>query len=113
VYNRPERDDIIVRCGVRVAMFFVLRAFVVCGRDIDSVERCVLRGCDDVSRVRTDTVEREIDGVFVFIVRVGEEIERSAALAIPMHKQHDKTKYKNPFLFIFNNMISKKANKWK
>lgn len=40
VYNNPERDDMTVRCGVRVAMFFVLRAFVVCGRDIDIAERC-------------------------------------------------------------------------
>ena len=63
-----------------------------------------------MSRVRTDTVEREIDGVFVFVdVRVGEEIERSAALAIPMHKQHDKTRYKKPFLFIFNNNDTKKC----
>ena len=63
-----------------------------------------------MSRVRTDTVERETDWVFVFTdVRVGDDADRSAALATPMQTQHDKTRYKNPFLFIFNNNDTKKC----
>lgn len=55
-----------------------------------------------MSRVRTDTVERETDWFFVFAdVRVGDDADRSAALATPMQTQHDKTKYKNPFLNIY------------